>query len=84
MRKLEKEIIKKIINIIDTLRPFIINDGGNIEFVKYEDNIVYIQMTGACAECEMLDLTLKEGIECAIKEEIPEVHKVINISNMSI
>lgn len=84
MRKLEKETIQKIITIIDTLRPFIINDGGNIEFIKYEDNIVYIQMTGACAECEMLDLTLKEGIESAIKEEIPEVHTVINISNMSI
>lgn len=82
MINLEKETIQKIIDIIDTLRPFIINDGGNIEFVKYENNTVYIQMTGACAECEMLDLTLKEGIECAIKEEIPEVDSVINISNM--
>lgn len=71
---------EKIINTIDAIRPFIINDGGNIEFVKYEDNIVYIQMTGACADCEMLDFTLKESIEFAIKEEVPEVKEVINLS----
>lgn len=69
----------KIIEVIDTLRPFLINDGGNIEFVKYEDNIVYIQMMGACSDCAMLDLTLKDGIEMAIKEEVPSVKEVINI-----
>lgn len=70
---------EKIINIIETLKPFLINHGGNIEFVKYENDIVYIKMLGACANCHMLDLTLKEGIESAIKEEIPEVKEVINI-----
>lgn len=70
---------KKIIEVIDTLRPFLINDGGNIEFVKYENNIVYIQMMGACSDCAMLDLTLKDGIEMAIKEEVPNVKEVINI-----
>lgn len=78
-----KEKEQKIIEIIDSLRPFIINDGGNIEFVKLEDDIVYIQMMGACANCEMLDLTLKEGIEAAIQEEVPEVKEVINISSLS-
>lgn len=73
----ENEI--KIINIIDRLRPFLINDGGNIEFIKYENNIVYIKMMGACSNCQMLDLTLKDGIEAAIKEEVPEVIEVINI-----
>ena len=72
----KKEII---IDIIDHLRPFLINDGGDIEFVKYEDNIVYIKMMGACSNCHMLDLTLKEGIEAAIKSEVPEVKEVINI-----
>lgn len=69
----------RIKNLIDELRPYLINDGGNIEFVKYENNIVYIKMMGACADCEMLDLTLKEGIEQSIKEEIPEVKEVVNI-----
>lgn len=78
-----KETENKIIEIVDALRPFIINDGGNIEFVKYENNIVYIQMMGACADCEMMDLTLKDGIEAAIKEEVPEVKEVININSLS-
>ena len=56
------------------------NDGGDIEFIKYEDNIVYIKMTGACANCHMLDLTLKEGIEAAIKSEVPNVKEVINVN----
>ncbi|MFV0250414.1 MAG: NifU family protein [Bacilli bacterium] len=75
-----KETEIKIIEIIDTLRPFLINDGGNIEFVKYEDNIVYIKMMGACAGCSMLDVTLKSGIEATIKDEIPEVKEVINLN----
>ena len=70
---------EKIIDIIDHLRPFLINDGGNIEFVKYENNIVYIKMMGACSNCHMLDITLKEGIEAAIKSEVSEVKEVINL-----
>lgn len=70
---------KKIIEIIDKLRPFLINDGGNIEFIKYENNFVYIKMMGACANCQMLDITLKDGIESAIINEVPEVEGVINI-----
>lgn len=72
---------QKIIEIIDKLRPFLITDGGNIEFVKYENNIVYIKMLGACAGCDLIDITLKEGIEGAIKEEIPSVKEVINVNN---
>lgn len=76
---MENNETEKIIEIIDQLRPFLINDGGNIEFVKYEDNIVYIRMMGACADCMMIDATLKDGIEMAIKEEVPTVKEVINI-----
>ena len=75
----EKE---KIIEIIDKLRPFLVSDGGNIEFIKYENNIVYIKMLGACAGCELIDITLKEGVESALKEEVPNVKEVINITNI--
>lgn len=71
---------ERIIELIDAVRPYLINDGGNIEFVKYEDNIVYIKMLGACADCEVLDFTLKDGIEQMIKDEIEEVKEVVNIS----
>lgn len=71
---------EKIIEIINKLKPYLINDGGNIEFIKYEDNIVYIRMMGACANCSMLDVTLKEGIEAAIQSEVKDVKGVINIA----
>lgn len=71
---------EKIKEIINKLKPYLISDGGDIEFVKYENNIVYIKMLGACAGCALLDYTLKDGIEMAIKEEVPEVKEVINIS----
>ena len=65
--------------IIDKVRPFLISDGGNLEFIKYEDNIVYVKLTGACQDCPMLDVTLKDGIEELIINEIPEVREVKNI-----
>lgn len=73
------EIETKIISLIDKIRPFLISDGGNIEFVKYENNIVYVRLTGACKDCVMIDITLKDGIEELIVNEIPEVKEVINI-----
>ena len=75
--KLEQE--QKIIDIIERLRPYLISDGGDIEFVKYEDNIVYVRLMGACAHCHMIDVTLKDGIEAAIQEEVPEVEEVVNL-----
>ncbi len=76
MEMTEEEKIKEI---IDKLRPFLVSDGGDIEFIKYEDNIVYVKMSGACAGCELIDLTLKDGIEGAIKAEVPSVKEVINV-----
>lgn len=76
-----KEQEKKIIEIIDALRPYLINDGGNIEFIKFEDGIVYIKMLGACADCGLMDFTIKDGIEFAIKEEVPEVKSVVNVAD---
>mgnify|MGYP002627494155 CR=1 FL=1 len=73
------EIELQIISLIDKIRPFLISDGGNLEFVKYKDNIVYVRLTGACKDCAMIDITLKDGIEEMIIGEIPEVKEVINI-----
>ena len=75
----KNEIELKVIEIIDELRPFLMYEGGNIEFVKYEDDVVYIKMLGACSNCHMLDLTLKDGIEATLKEEIPSIKEVVNV-----
>ena len=75
-----KEIEQKIIDIIDKIRPFLINDGGDIEFIEFKDGIVYVKMLGHCSGCPMMQLTLKENIETAIISEIPEVIEVINVN----
>lgn len=67
---------EKVIDVINDLRPYLMNDGGNIEFVKIEDNIVYITLQGACATCMMQDFTLKEGIEQVIISKVPEIKEV--------
>ncbi len=73
------DIVKKIKELIDKLRPFLMNDGGNLEFVEYKDNIVYVRLMGACEDCPMMDITLKDGIEELIVNEIPEVLEVRNV-----
>ncbi len=79
MKKENNEIELQIIALIDKIRPFLISDGGNIEFVKYEDHIVYVKLLGACKDCIAIDITLKDGIEDMIINEIPEVKEVRNI-----
>ena len=72
-------IEEKIEKTLNTLRPYLINDGGNVEFVKYENGIVYIKMLGACSNCSLIDFTIKDGIEAMLINEIPEVKEVIQV-----
>ena len=74
-----KEIEKKIIEIIEKIKPFLNNDGGSVEFVKFEDGIVYVKLLGACVDCEMADTTIKDMIEYTLTFEIDEVKEVRNI-----
>lgn len=76
-----KEKEQQIVEILDMLKPFLQSDGGDIEFIKYENNNVYIKLTGACSDCQMIDFTLKDGIKAALKEEIPEINEVINVTD---
>jgi len=78
-KKKEEDVVLHIKEIIEKIRPFLISDGGNIEFIKYENNIVYVSLLGACAGCAMIDITLKDGIEELIINEIPEVKEVVNV-----
>ena len=77
----ENKTEQKVIEMLDKIRPFLNSEGGDIEFVKFENGIVYAKMTGHCASCPMIDITLKDNIEMAITAEIPEVIEVKNISD---
>ncbi len=69
MSNIEKEIQK----VLDVMRPYLHRDGGDIEFVKFEDGYVHVKMLGACAMCGALDDTLYDGIESVLIEQVPQV-----------
>lgn len=73
-----KEIIDKINSVLDKIRPYLENDGGNVIFNRYENGVVYVTMIGACSDCPLVDDTLEEGIETALMAEIPEIIRVVN------
>lgn len=66
-------IEEKIKKIIEKIRPFLINDGGDVEFIKFENGIVYVKLIGNCSNCLYSDFTLSETIETILTSEIPEV-----------
>ena len=71
---------EKLKDMIDQIRPFLVMDGGHIEFVKYEDNYLYIKLSGACQNCMYQDNTINDGIFEFFKVEVPELEGVININ----
>ena len=80
----EQSIEEEIISVLDRIRPFIQRDGGDLRFVKYEDGTVYVKLYGACIGCAALDSTLNDGVEAILKEEIPEVQKVVNVDQVDL
>ena len=75
---MKMEIEKKINEVLDKIRPYLINDGGDIQFLRYENGVCYVKMIGACSNCPLIDDTLESGIETALINEIPEIIKVVN------
>lgn len=67
---------EEIIAVINKIRPYIQRDGGDVEFLRFEDGIVSVKMTGACMECMALDDTIKFGIEAMLQEEVEGVKEV--------
>ena len=62
--------------VIDKIRPMLQRDGGDVELVSVEGNVVKVRLQGACKGCPMSQMTLKNGIERFVKQEIPEVDRV--------
>lgn len=67
---------EKIKETIDKIRPMLQADGGDVEFVSFEDGVVKVRLKGACAGCPMSQMTIKNGIEQLLKKDIPEVESV--------
>ncbi len=70
---------KKIRDLIEEIRPYLNMDGGDIEFIKYEDKYVYVKLIGHCANCGAQNFTLKNLVFNMLKSEIDEIEGVINV-----
>lgn len=76
------ELETKIKNVLDQIRPYIQSDGGDIKFVGLtEDNIVNVELMGACGSCPYSIITLKNGVETAMMKAIPEIKGVEAVNN---
>ncbi|UZD23229.1 NifU family protein [Algoriphagus halophytocola] len=74
---MKPELKDQIETALDTIRPYLEADGGNVRIVELtEDNVLKIEMLGSCGSCPMSSMTLKAGVEEAIKKAIPEITRV--------
>ena len=70
---------KKVAEVLDKIRPALQRDGGDVELIEVIDGTVKVKLTGACAGCPMSTMTLKNGIERILKEQVPEIKEVVAV-----
>lgn len=75
---MDKELLeKRVKNILEQVRPYLQQDGGDVNFVELTDDmVVMVELTGACGSCPYSTMTLKNGIESVMKKSIPEIKAV--------
>lgn len=78
----KESIMRKLQNIIEQVRPYLQQDGGDVNLVDLtDDGVVLVELTGACGSCPYSTMTLKNGIESVIKKAIPEIKEVSQVTN---
>ena len=75
-----KDLLENVEKALEEIRPFLQNDGGNINLIGIEnETVVKVQLIGACSTCTVNQMTLKSGVEMTIKKYAPQIQSVINI-----
>lgn len=77
-----KEIVKLIKQTLKKIRPYLQNDGGDVDFIDFKDGIVYVRLLGACIGCSSSDQTIKDGIEAMLLEKVPGVIGVEQVNEV--
>jgi Fe-S cluster biogenesis protein NfuA len=76
-----EELKQKVETALDEIRPYLINDGGNISLVSIDsDNVVKVRLEGNCVGCRINQMTMKLGVEETIKKHVPEIKEVLNVA----
>ena len=77
---MKKDLLKdKVEQGLNEIRPFLESDGGNIELISIEKNVVKVKLLGNCVSCSVNQMTLTNGVELTIKKFAPQIEQVINI-----
>lgn len=77
----KEELLQKVQNVLDQVRPYLQQDGGDISFVELtEDNTVNVELHGACGSCPYSTMTLKNGVEATLKKALPEIKEVVAVN----
>ena len=75
-----QELETKVKNVLDQIRPYLQADGGDVEFIELTENkTVNIRLLGMCGNCPHSQMTLKNGIETAVKRVLPEILSVESV-----
>lgn len=75
----QEEVVTKVMEALDSIRPFLNNDGGDIELVDVIENKVLVKLHGNCQGCPMSFSTMKLGVENTIKQYVPSIKEVVNV-----
>lgn len=75
----QKELQLSVEKALTEIRPFLQADGGNISLISIDNDVVKVQLEGACTNCSVNQMTLKNGVEATIKKHAPQIQEVINI-----
>ncbi|SDE39923.1 NifU family protein [Riemerella columbipharyngis] len=79
METQNEKIITKVMEALESIRPFLNKDGGDIELIDVKDNNVYVRLLGNCSSCPISFSTMKLGVENTIREKVPEIAEIINV-----
>lgn len=77
---MEENLKERVQQALDSIRPFLKNDEGDIELVEIKDKVVYVRLLGNCSGCHISASTMKLGVENTIKQYAPDIVEVVNLS----
>ena len=75
---------ERVLQALDEIRPFLVNDGGDVALESIENGVVSIRFVGACKGCTVNRMTLRSGVEMTVKKFAPEIQSVVNIDEKTL
>lgn len=77
----KEELNEKVLNVLDQVRPYLQQDGGDLKLIEItDDNVVNVELIGACSSCAFSTMTLKNGVEATLKKVLPQIKEVVAVN----